>query len=536
MNQLPEPSRVSSKLVQKLSVSAPSKLLVEKYLITIAQSAGIDFVPDAKVMREDDDEIARAERNLINFMNEEQYGWTVRPNDANSGGAGTGAAGGGKGGGGSGGVGISADLLNSNSTPMTDGDGIGKTAPMPPTFVPNAASSPPPEYAPPPPTHGGVYQQQQQQPPTAGQQNNYGGITGGGMYPMAHPPPPAASPSPYPNAAMHQQQYHHHTQQQQHMDKFVKLMSTFVFTELNSQDAKLWVPHCRQVVNVIYGACHRPNRVFKDLFDSMVGKTKKCLDELRPQMHAGDRNDQQQQQSPTLGSQVEEMTTTASPTNSECRRAELELVISRLLFFVGELVLKFLSYAESSFCVHIRDTILRQGRKSATATPNRPPSRHSVREKNAENGGRAEDGHDDDDDGLGQEISEEEKNQMCLQRVLDKDTFAQDTIIGRTVPVLMAVLENHINWSNVVVESALLCLSKFMLVNARCCKTFLSTFFSFFDAATRSAAAENVGCGRGKRRVVHVEAEDDQIVQFWHKQDRRGKLVKVIIVVEREWT
>ncbi|KAI3417260.1 hypothetical protein GPALN_014391 [Globodera pallida] len=70
MNQLPEPCRVSSKLVQKLSVSAPSKLLVEKYLITIAQSAGIDFVPDAKVMREDDDEIARAKRNLINFMNE----------------------------------------------------------------------------------------------------------------------------------------------------------------------------------------------------------------------------------------------------------------------------------------------------------------------------------------------------------------------------------------------------------------------------------------------------------------------------------
>uniref|UniRef100_A0A914HQ50 IST1 homolog n=1 Tax=Globodera rostochiensis TaxID=31243 RepID=A0A914HQ50_GLORO len=209
MNQLPEPSRVSSKLVQKLSVSAPSKLLVEKYLITIAQSAGIDFVPDAKVMREDDDEIARAERNLINFMNEEQYGWTVRPNDANSGGAG---AGGGKGGGGGSGVGIAADLLNSSSTPMTDG--IGKSAPMPPTFLPNSAPSPPPEYAPPPPGHGGVYQQQQQQP-TAGQQNNYG--AGGGMYPMAHPPPPAASPSPYPNAAMHQHHQQQQQQQQQHM-------------------------------------------------------------------------------------------------------------------------------------------------------------------------------------------------------------------------------------------------------------------------------------------------------------------------------
>lgn len=32
MNQLPEPSRVSPKLFQKLSVNAPSKILVEKYL------------------------------------------------------------------------------------------------------------------------------------------------------------------------------------------------------------------------------------------------------------------------------------------------------------------------------------------------------------------------------------------------------------------------------------------------------------------------------------------------------------------------
>lgn len=70
MNQLPEPSRVSPKLIQKLSVSAPSKLLVEKYLIEIAKCAGVDFVPDPKVMRDDDNEITLAERNLINFMNE----------------------------------------------------------------------------------------------------------------------------------------------------------------------------------------------------------------------------------------------------------------------------------------------------------------------------------------------------------------------------------------------------------------------------------------------------------------------------------
>lgn len=39
-------------------------------MITIAQSASIDFTPDPKIMRDDDDEVARAERNLINFMNE----------------------------------------------------------------------------------------------------------------------------------------------------------------------------------------------------------------------------------------------------------------------------------------------------------------------------------------------------------------------------------------------------------------------------------------------------------------------------------
>lgn len=73
MNQLPEPSRVSPKLIQKLSISAPSKILVEKYLIEIARCSNIDFTPDPKIMRDDEDEIANAERNLINFMNEVIY-------------------------------------------------------------------------------------------------------------------------------------------------------------------------------------------------------------------------------------------------------------------------------------------------------------------------------------------------------------------------------------------------------------------------------------------------------------------------------
>ncbi|KAI1727333.1 regulator of vps4 activity in the MVB pathway domain-containing protein [Ditylenchus destructor] len=87
MNQLPEPSRVSPKLIQKLSVSAPSKILVEKYLIEIARCANVSFTPDSKVMRDDEDEIATAERNLINFMNEDQIGWNMNnkpPNDSHT--------------------------------------------------------------------------------------------------------------------------------------------------------------------------------------------------------------------------------------------------------------------------------------------------------------------------------------------------------------------------------------------------------------------------------------------------------------------
>jgi hypothetical protein len=41
-----------------------------RYLIEIAKCAGIEFKPDPKVMRDDDNEIENAEKNLINFMNE----------------------------------------------------------------------------------------------------------------------------------------------------------------------------------------------------------------------------------------------------------------------------------------------------------------------------------------------------------------------------------------------------------------------------------------------------------------------------------
>ncbi|KAF7637763.1 hypothetical protein Mgra_00002737 [Meloidogyne graminicola] len=157
MNQLPEPSRVSPKLVQKLSVNAPSKLLVEKYLITIAQSASIDFTPDPKIMRDDDDEVARAERNLINFMNEEQYGWNVKPSDDRNINTGTGPGNIGFSGGGGGGVNRYDENISNNSSQYisgiapTEGGGFSKKQENKPT--PNSYPSigvPPPDYVPTP--------------------------------------------------------------------------------------------------------------------------------------------------------------------------------------------------------------------------------------------------------------------------------------------------------------------------------------------------------------------------------------------------
>uniref|UniRef100_A0AC34QB53 Uncharacterized protein n=1 Tax=Panagrolaimus sp. JU765 TaxID=591449 RepID=A0AC34QB53_9BILA len=70
MNQLTEPAKVAPKLIQKLNVNAPSKLLVEKYLIEICRCANVPFEADEKIMREDDDEIALAEKNLNNFLSD----------------------------------------------------------------------------------------------------------------------------------------------------------------------------------------------------------------------------------------------------------------------------------------------------------------------------------------------------------------------------------------------------------------------------------------------------------------------------------
>ncbi|KAI7690830.1 IST1 -like protein [Sarcoptes scabiei] len=45
---------INEKLMLKLGVQAPPKILVEKYLIEIAKIFGVDYEPDAEVMREDE--------------------------------------------------------------------------------------------------------------------------------------------------------------------------------------------------------------------------------------------------------------------------------------------------------------------------------------------------------------------------------------------------------------------------------------------------------------------------------------------------
>ncbi|XP_076444666.1 IST1 homolog [Babylonia areolata] len=60
-----ERSNVSEKVIHKLSVQAPPKSLVERYMVEIAKSYNIPFEPDASVVAQD--EIMLAENLLIDF-------------------------------------------------------------------------------------------------------------------------------------------------------------------------------------------------------------------------------------------------------------------------------------------------------------------------------------------------------------------------------------------------------------------------------------------------------------------------------------
>jgi vacuolar protein sorting-associated protein IST1 len=60
------PANVSDKLQHKMSIQAPPKLLVEKYLIEIAKIYNIDYEPDQSIMQSD----TRPEGFLIDFNND----------------------------------------------------------------------------------------------------------------------------------------------------------------------------------------------------------------------------------------------------------------------------------------------------------------------------------------------------------------------------------------------------------------------------------------------------------------------------------
>ncbi|KAK6060538.1 hypothetical protein COOONC_01798 [Cooperia oncophora] len=147
-NQLEFPAKVSPKLIAKLSAAAPPKL----YMIEIAASAGVPFVPDPDVMR--DDEVAQAEKMLIDFKQAGATGFNGGPT-----------------------------VLPPPPPSSTDGLGYGWNLP------PGAGGGPPPPFPPSNPP-----------PPPPG--DDFGGGNGGHIYEVPNMPPQRDDFStPAPNSA-----------------------------------------------------------------------------------------------------------------------------------------------------------------------------------------------------------------------------------------------------------------------------------------------------------------------------------------------
>uniref|UniRef100_A0A0K0DYL3 IST1 homolog n=1 Tax=Strongyloides stercoralis TaxID=6248 RepID=A0A0K0DYL3_STRER len=78
-NQLESPCRVSQKLLDKMSLNAPDKVLVEKYMVEIAKYYNVEFTPDKNIMR--DVEMQGFMDLLDDFRNDDKKG----PNSGNGG-------------------------------------------------------------------------------------------------------------------------------------------------------------------------------------------------------------------------------------------------------------------------------------------------------------------------------------------------------------------------------------------------------------------------------------------------------------------
>uniref|UniRef100_A0A182QT03 IST1 homolog n=1 Tax=Anopheles farauti TaxID=69004 RepID=A0A182QT03_9DIPT len=94
------PHKVSDKLMHKLAIQAPPKLLVEKYLIEIAKIFNVDYEPDPLVMKDDRSNIMDGNDGaLIDLADKNNLDGS--PGAAGASGGGQGGASGGGGGGGS---------------------------------------------------------------------------------------------------------------------------------------------------------------------------------------------------------------------------------------------------------------------------------------------------------------------------------------------------------------------------------------------------------------------------------------------------
>ncbi|KAI1724403.1 non-SMC mitotic condensation complex subunit 1 domain-containing protein [Ditylenchus destructor] len=281
-------------------------------------------------------------------------------------------------------------------------------------------------------------------------------------------------------------------------DKLIKSMLAFLVTELISDQSELWIPHCRQAVNVIYGISARPCKVISLVFNRLALTVKRNLlqhnallkklteslskrDDLRNILAIEGENESVLQDARD-NIRLHKVKIKGTQRLIATVKARLEVGITRLLYFVGEVALKFLTYLEISFTKEI---------KTALQTI------HDIRQISSESDCIRQKGFfekaDREDERVGlTAISEEEKLQIKLQQILDRDTFNNITLNGRILPFVITILKSHANFGENVKESAVECLAKLMLVNRKCCKTFLPLFFAFYESNASVRARNNM--------------------------------------------
>lgn len=174
-------NNVSEKVMHKLGVQAPPKILIERYMIEIARSYNVPFEPDASVMAQD--EIFSAE-NLLIDLDENQKGGG---GSGGYGGGGSGGYGGGGGGYGAGGIGGGGFIEPQKYPPQPQPPGPPSQGAM--YYPPPQSQQPQNEYKMPPPVPSVPAAGSSGYPPPGS------GISASAP-PNEHSPPPAYSTRP----------------------------------------------------------------------------------------------------------------------------------------------------------------------------------------------------------------------------------------------------------------------------------------------------------------------------------------------------